>query len=118
MKDIFEPFEFDIMLGLRRFVTGNFVRTVTQAKFAVPIVAIVPRTTQALNRSFVTCFPSQIIGKTLSQMKTSSGTANMIECVGKRWMGSTVKKRRAKMNKHKLKKRRKSLRMNTKISRQ
>jgi hypothetical protein len=33
------------------------------------------------------------------------------------WFGSTMKKRRAKMNKHKLKKRKKSLRMNTKISR-
>ena len=33
------------------------------------------------------------------------------------WQSSTMKKRRMKMNKHKLKKRKKSLRMNTKISR-
>jgi hypothetical protein len=33
-------------------------------------------------------------------------------------MSSTMKKRRAKMNKHKLKKRRKKLRANTKVSRQ
>jgi hypothetical protein len=34
------------------------------------------------------------------------------------WLSSTVKKRRMKMNKHKLKKRKKDLRMNTKVSRQ
>ena len=33
------------------------------------------------------------------------------------WLSSTMKKRAMKMNKHKLKKRRKSLRMNTKKSR-
>ena len=33
------------------------------------------------------------------------------------WLSSTVKKRMKKMNKHKLKKRRKLLRMNTKVSR-
>ena len=33
------------------------------------------------------------------------------------WLSSTVKKRRMKMNKHKLKKRKKSLKMNTKVSR-
>jgi hypothetical protein len=37
--------------------------------------------------------------------------------VSQRMFSSTVKKRRMKMNKHKLKKRRKALRMNTKISR-
>ena len=34
------------------------------------------------------------------------------------WLSSTVKKRRMKMNKHKLKKRRKALKMNTKASRE
>ena len=33
------------------------------------------------------------------------------------WLSSTVKKRKMAMNKHKLKKRRKGLRMNTKVSR-
>lgn len=33
------------------------------------------------------------------------------------WFSSTMKKRRTKMNKHKLKKRRKLMRMNTKVSR-
>jgi branched-subunit amino acid permease len=33
------------------------------------------------------------------------------------WLSSTIKKRRMKMNKHKLKKRKKSLKMNTKVSR-
>lgn len=33
------------------------------------------------------------------------------------WLSSTMKKRRMKMNKHKLKKRKKSLKMNTKVSR-
>jgi len=37
--------------------------------------------------------------------------------LGHLWQSSTVKKRKMKMNKHKLKKRRKLLRMNTKVSR-
>jgi Mitochondrial domain of unknown function (DUF1713) len=40
------------------------------------------------------------------------------DMVGSIWLSSTVKKRRMKMNKHKLKKRRKALRMNTKASRE
>jgi len=39
------------------------------------------------------------------------------ECSSAVWQSSTVKKRAMKMNKHKLKKRRKLLRMNTKQSR-
>jgi len=42
---------------------------------------------------------------------------NSEELLGHLWQSSTVKKRKMKMNKHKLKKRRKLLRMNTKVSR-
>lgn len=43
--------------------------------------------------------------------------SNIAIGIHRRMLSSTVKKRRMKMNKHKLKKRRKALRMNTKISR-
>mmetsp|Transcript_22306 Transcript_22306/g.37314 ORF Transcript_22306/g.37314 Transcript_22306/m.37314 type:complete len:137 (+) Transcript_22306:66-476(+) len=47
-----------------------------------------------------------------SQLKLNTGKLNFL-----RFMSSCMKKRRMKMNKHKLKKRRKSLKMNTKQSR-
>jgi hypothetical protein len=60
----------------------------------------------------------------LSSVTSSPATTTMEAVEGSgflnesTWLSSTVKKRRMKMNKHKLKKRKKDLRMNTKVSRQ
>jgi Mitochondrial domain of unknown function (DUF1713) len=69
---------------------------------------------------------SGILANLLSCSFPSVANINNISCVEGRssplvdsiWLSSTMKKRRMKMNKHKLKKRRKALRMNTKASRE
>lgn len=57
------------------------------------------------------------VSSTIAHKKIVSPTSSSpIACVKR--LSSTMKKRRMKMNKHKLKKRRKALRMNTKASRE
>jgi hypothetical protein len=68
------------------------------------------------NRTLVTLAASKSYGNFVGR-KVSVTVSSLVPGVFARTMTNLVKKRRAKMNKHKLKKRRKLLRMNTKQSR-
>ena len=113
-----------MMLGLRRTVTLMAIRGRVETKTIIPTIVKAPLTVSRIHtiRGFQTMYSplsinAQRVFGNISAVGRVGGTkATGIELM-KRCMSSVVKKRRAKMNKHKLKKRRKLMRMNTKQSR-
>ncbi len=108
------------MLGLRNFISLSCKRTVVANAFAaapMQMTKIAPAFTaynRAISRNFMT-LPSTSFCSVLASKVPAVSKESVPFTV--RQMSSLMKKRRSKMNKHKLKKRRKSLKFNTKQSR-
>ncbi len=106
------------------FRFNNLINNVVRSAIVPRMVVAVPRMTQPAIKFTAPIahrtFSSITLSATFSMMKkpTSSPVVSNFGPMIIRRMSSTMKKRRMKMNKHKLKKRRKALRMNTKASRE
>lgn len=84
-------------------------------------VSLVDILTRTITNTVITNSPCRTITNTApNHIMTNTVTHTVTESISlpSVWFSSTMKKRRLKMNKHKLKKRRKALKMNTKVNRQ
>lgn len=106
-----------IMLSLRRVIVSNAARINFAAQSAVIARSSVSLPHIFQFRNFVTAIGQPNPSLSMNVVRSNRIVNNVVQPIYAREMSSTMKKRRSKMNKHKLKKRRKALRMNTKASR-
>ena len=101
---------------------GKYVNATSSSTIKIISLSFNSMSGPLICRNYVTSIQNMKIISHKMEKNVSAGSnimkkSNIAIGIHRRMLSSTVKKRRMKMNKHKLKKRRKALRMNTKISR-